>query len=126
MAKKTEFRVADAETVIGAGVIVKGTLHSEGDVTIDGDLKGGVKTTGNLTIGATGSVEANIAARNVKVSGQLVGNIKAEGETSISGTGKVKGNIHTGLLTIDHGAVFSGQSFMHESAPPAEVLKNEN
>lgn len=118
MAKKTEFGIAEAETFIGAGVSVKGTLHSEGDVTIDGDLKGGVKTTGNLTIGATGSVEANVAARNVKISGQLHGNVKAEGETSITGTGRVKGNIHTVMLAIDHGAVFSGQSFMHEGSAP--------
>lgn len=118
MAKKTDFSIAEAETVIGAGVVVKGTLHSEGDVTVDGELKGGVKTTGNLTIGSTGSVEANVAARNVKVSGHLLGNIKAEGETIISGTGRVEGNIHTGLLAIEHGAVFSGQSFMHEVHPP--------
>lgn len=116
MAKKTEITLAEAETVIGAGVKVKGTLASDGDVTIDGELKGGVKTNGNLVIGVNGSVEANVSARNVKVAGHLLGNVKSDGETVITGTGKVKGNIHTSQLAIEPGAVFSGQSFMADGA----------
>ncbi len=112
MAKRIDSPMTETETVIGTGVKVKGTLVSDGDVSIDGELKGSIKTGGNLTIGVNGVIEANVSARNVKVGGHLVGNIKCESETVIESSGKVKGNVHTGLLAINHGAVFSGQTVM--------------
>ncbi len=113
MARK-DLPLTETETVIGSGVKLKGTLQSDGDISIDGELKGAIRTNGNLTIGPNAQIEANVSAQNVRVAGQLEGNIKSENETTIEGSGKVKGDIHTSLLSIQHGAIFSGQTNMRE------------
>lgn len=117
MAKKDDLmRLTEAETIIGAGVRVRGTLISDGDVTIDGQLHGEVKTSGNLNLGVNALVKANVTGRNVRVAGQLTGNVKASDETSITETGKVVGNISTSTLSIGTGAIFIGTSSMTESS----------
>lgn len=118
MAKKDDLlRLSESETIIGSGVRVKGTLASDGDVTIDGMLAGEVKTLGNLVLGVNAHVKANVTARNVTIAGQLNGNIKTEGEATITETGKVNGNISCGSLAIAGGAVFIGASVMTENTP---------
>lgn len=119
MARKTledALGVAGSETIIGTGVTVRGNLHSESDITIDGQLNGDIKTTGDVTIGMNGRVTANIQGANVSVAGNLTGNIKASGEVSIRETGHVEGDITAMGLAISSGAVFIGRSIME--APP--------
>jgi cytoskeletal protein CcmA (bactofilin family) len=122
MARKTHedaFGVAGAETIIGTGVVVHGDLTSQSDITIDGFLKGKIKTEGNLTLGVNAQVTANIEATNVVVAGSLEGNITARGETTIRETGQVKGDITSLGLAISSGGVFIGRSLM-ESPPQLE------
>lgn len=125
MARRNEAVLSETETVIGAGVKVKGTLVSEGDISIDGELKGSIKAGGNLTIGVNGQIEANIAAKNIRIGGHLIGNVKAENETVVEGSARVKGNIHTSLLSIDQGAVFLGQSIMSDTRADTRDRTNE-
>ncbi|HSX48088.1 MAG TPA: polymer-forming cytoskeletal protein, partial [Candidatus Nanoarchaeia archaeon] len=123
MPKKDDLmRLSEAETVIGAGVRIRGTLISDGDVSIEGSLSGEIKTSSNLVLGVNATVKANVAGRNVRITGQLNGNIKATDETSISETGKVVGNINTSTLSIGTGAVFIGSVSMVE---PVALEMNE-
>jgi len=108
--------VAGSETIIGTGVTVRGNLHSESDITIDGTLNGDIKTTGDVTIGLNGRVTANVEAANITIAGTLTGDIHASGEVSIRETGHVKGDIKALGLAISSGAVFIGRSLME--APP--------
>lgn len=124
MPKKDDLmRLAEAETVIGAGVKIRGTLISDGDVTIEGNLSGEIKTTGDLALGVNAVVKANVSGRNVQVAGQLNGNIKSSDHTTISETGKVVGNISTNTLSIGTGAIFIGSVSMVE---PAALEIDEN
>jgi cytoskeletal protein CcmA (bactofilin family) len=111
--------VAGAETIIGAGVVVHGTLESESDVIIDGELDGSVKTGGNVTIGVNAHVKANVEGANVTVAGVLTGNVNATGEAVIRETGSVKGDIRAIGIAISSGGVFIGRSIM-EAAPRLE------
>lgn len=104
--------VVGAETVIGAGVSVKGDITSESDVLIDGMLEGIITTNGDVTIGINATIKANVTAGNVIVTGRLVGNIVASGEANIRETGQVEGDITSAGLAITSGGVFVGRSFM--------------
>jgi cytoskeletal protein CcmA (bactofilin family) len=112
---KRDILPSENETVIGAGVHVKGNLASEGDISVDGHLVGDIKSTGSVTLGINSVIRANVTARNVKVAGQLTGSIKTEGEASITETGKVVGDISCGTLHVTSGAVFVGQCNMTET-----------
>ncbi len=117
MARKRDemLGMSPAETIISAGVRIKGNLTSEGDVVIDGSLTGGIKATGNLTIGVNGVIRGDVSGANVKVAGHLDGNVNSEGETDIMETGQVKGNIKTASIQIQTGAIFIGTTTMPQT-----------
>lgn len=101
--------VTGADTVIGSGVMVQGDLHSEGDMVVDGELSGNVKTIGNITIGVNALIRGNLAGDNVTVLGSLNGNIIAENEARIGEAGKVIGDIRCSGLSIAAGAIYQGR-----------------
>ena len=104
--------VVGAETIIGAGVTVKGELDSSSDIIIDGLFEGAINTQGDVTLGVNAHVKANVRGGNVTVAGQLIGDIHATGEAVIRETGQVEGDITSAGLAIVSGAVFSGRSHM--------------
>lgn len=101
--------VTGADTIIGSGVVVVGNLISEGDMVIDGEVKGNIKTLGNLTLGVNAVIQGHVSGADVRVSGALEGNITAEGEASISETGNVIGDIICNTIAIGSGAIFRGR-----------------
>jgi len=118
MAKKNHedlMGVSGTETIIGSGVIVKGDLHSDSDIIIDGSLTGDIKTSGDVVIGVNAQIKANVEATNVTVSGSLTGDITAAGEAAIRETGQVKGDIKAAGLAVSSGAIFIGRSLMPDS-----------
>lgn len=116
MARKDDLLgVSAAETVIGSGVRVKGTLVGEGDMTIDGLISGDVKTAGNLVVGVNAIIKGNVRARSTRIGGQVDGDIVASSETAITETGRVRGNITTASLAIAAGAIFVGSSHMTQT-----------
>lgn len=112
--------VTGADTVIGAGVQVEGKLESEGDIVIDGHLRGEVRAAGGVTIGVNAEVHAPIEAQAVTVAGHLRGDVKAAGEVTIAATGNLGGDVVSSGLVIDSGGVFNGRSKI-KSAPLPDI-----
>ena len=110
--------VSGADTVIGVGVTVDGKLRSESDITIDGQLKGEVKTVGTVIIGINAEVTAPIKAGSARVSGRVVGPITTLGETAITATGHVEGDIVSSGLAIEPGGTFIGHSTIKTTGLP--------
>ncbi len=100
------------ETVIGPNANFKGAVQSDGGMRIDGIFEGTVELAGNLVIGETGKVVADVKAQNVSVSGAVKGTISANGRLEILSTGKVWGDISVSSFLIDEGGFFRGQSVM--------------
>ena len=124
MRKEQVIGITGNETIIGAGVKVKGNLASEHDMIIDGFLVGNVKTKGALTVGVNSVIKGNLVARDVTVSGQLDGDIKASNLAAITETGRVRGNIACSEIAIASGAIFLGTNVM-AFAEPAQPLTEE-
>ena len=126
MARRTTHiaTMATSETLIAAGVKIRGNLRSDGDIAIDGALQGDLKAAGNVTIGANAVIHGNITAINVTLGGQVFGNVTAEGETVITEAGRLEGDLKTGTLGISSGAAFVGScrtSLPETTDAPAEV-----
>lgn len=101
------------ETVIGSTTSIEGAiLKSDGNVRIDGSVEGQIEVAGGVIVAKTGRVIANIRARHVFVAGAVKGDIEAPAGLEITSTGRVFGNITVGMLQIEQGGVFRGQSFM--------------
>ena len=115
--------MSQAESMIGPGVKVEGDLVSEGDIIIDGQLKGRVKSGGDVVVGLNADVKADIEARSVSVSGKLDGDVVAKEQVSLTETARLQGNIQCSSLAVGAGALFSGQVKMTigESKAPEDT-----
>jgi cytoskeletal protein CcmA (bactofilin family) len=100
------------ENVIGPTATFVGELKCDGGVRIDGVFEGHLETMGNVIIGETAKVLADITGRNISISGAVKGNIVASGRLEILSTGLVWGDIQVASFLIDEGGMFSGRSEM--------------
>ena len=100
------------ENVLGPSATYQGNLKSEGNIRIDGHFDGSIETAGNVIIGETAKVIANVTASNVQVWGAIKGKISAKGRLEILPSGRVWGEINVTSLLIDEGGLFRGRSVM--------------
>lgn len=103
------------DTIIGRGVRVEGTLQATGDVQINGDFAGKLVADGDVVIGDSAEIEADISAQNVYVAGEVIGHIDAIDKIEILETGKIDGNVNSSSLVIESGGILKGKSTMHET-----------
>jgi cytoskeletal protein CcmA (bactofilin family) len=120
MAKRNQIAGHIADTIVGTSVELKGELTSDGDIVIDGIVKGNVRSKGEVTIGSHGVVTGDIAARAVSLSGALKGNIEAKEQVQIGHSGKLQGTIDCRGISIATGAYFVGKVMMPE--PSEDVV----
>jgi len=102
-----------AETIVGHSVKIEGDLISEGDIKVDGQVTGKVKTSQNLFIGPTAKIKADVEAGNATVAGTITGNMKIGEVLAILQTGNVTGDIDCGKLAVEEGAYLSGKCTMN-------------
>ena len=107
--------------IIGAGTVVEGKIRSQGNVRVDGKLIGELTASESLSIGITGEVEGNVAAKNVTVGGKVRGTINASEKIIFEGKSVVRGDIRATRLVVDEGSIFDGRVSMTEKVPTYEV-----
>ncbi len=100
------------ETVLGAHTTFKGDLKSKANVRIDGQFEGSLDIDGNILVGETARVTADIHAKfEVKVAGAVRGNVIGR-KVHLARTGRVWGDINTAALTTEEGAYIEGKISM--------------
>jgi cytoskeletal protein CcmA (bactofilin family) len=107
-----------AASLIAENVTLNGDLASDGDVQLDGALRGDLRV-GRLTIGESGHVEGAIEAEAVDIRGRVTGSITAQ-QVRLHASALVQGDITHTQLAIDAGARFEGRSLRFET-PAAAV-----
>ena len=105
---------------ITSGSKLDGDLTSNGDIRIDGELNGSVKTAGRLVLGDSGTIEGAVNCKSAIIAGELKATIISEELLTLKSTAKLSGEIIAGQLAIEPGAVFSGKCSM------GPVIKNIN
>jgi cytoskeletal protein CcmA (bactofilin family) len=107
------------ETVLGANSELEGTLRSNANVRLDGTFTGTLEITGNVLVGETAKINADINARNVSIAGAVRGNVSGK-KVQILRTGRIWGDIRATALTTEEGAFIDGKITMvsHEAAQP--------
>jgi cytoskeletal protein CcmA (bactofilin family) len=106
MAESTE------RTYFNAGTRIEGTLELDGEVKLEGQIKGKVSGTGVVVIGEQANVQADVFAPSVIVHGVVRGQIQASDRLELHRTAKVKGVIQAARIRIDEGAAFEGECRM--------------
>ncbi len=98
--------------MIGVGTIITGDVNSNGDLRIDGTLKGSVATEGKVVLGKNGVIEGDVVCNNADIAGEIKAKITVSQLLTLKSTAKLKGDIVTNKLSIEPGAVFSGSCSM--------------
>ena len=98
--------------IIGQGTSILGDINSNGDIRIDGTLKGSIKTEGKVVLGKEGIVEGDVICQNADISGIIKAKITVSNLLSLKETAKLKGDIVTNKLSIEPGAEFTGSCSM--------------
>ena len=107
-------------SLLSKEVKIEGDIQGNEDLQVDGQLKGSVKLAGDIFVGPTGTIEADVEAENVVVQGQITGNVLARKQLQIQSSGKLLGDCIAQTIDIKEGALFEGRSKMiKSSAAPA-------
>jgi cytoskeletal protein CcmA (bactofilin family) len=114
---------AQASNRILMGTSIEGDLLSDGDVRIDGKVKGTVKISGKLVVGEHGVVEGEVECKNAAIAGTVEGAFKIAQTLSIAQSGKISGQIHTEKLSVEPGAELNGTVTM--GTEKRKVVKEE-
>jgi cytoskeletal protein CcmA (bactofilin family) len=102
---------------LGSSIHVKGDITGTDDLVIDGAVEGLIELDeGNVTVGKTAKLTADINARDVVVYGHVKGNVSARGRIEIRKDGSVIGNLTTAQVMIEDGAGFKGSIEIDGSA----------
>ncbi|MDG5789531.1 polymer-forming cytoskeletal protein [Evansella sp. AB-P1] len=111
-AKQKDKKLNEITTIIGSGTTIKGQLHIESSIRIDGKVFGEVKCLGDVTIGKEGYVENALSARNLFIAGTMKGNANIENKIHIYETGFLDGSAEMQTIVIDEKGHFNGKSMM--------------
>ena len=103
---------APAETVVGPSVKIQGDLNSEGNIKIEGQVTGKVKTSQSVFVIPGAKIAADILAGNAIIGGEVQGNIKITGHLILQSTAVILGDISCQILRVEDGAQFSGKCVM--------------
>ncbi len=110
---------AQAETVVGPSVKIQGDLNSEGNIRIEGQVTGKVRTTQSVLVMSGAHIIADVVAGNAIIGGDVQGNLKVSGHLVLQGTAKITGDISCSVLRVEDGALFTGKCSMGGKPAPA-------
>ena len=112
MMVKNNTTESSSVNIIGAGTIIDGDITTNGDMRIDGSLKGSINVKGKLVVGISGNIDGEIICQNADVSGTIKGKIAVSELLSLKASSKLTGDIITNKIAVEPGATFSGSCSM--------------
>jgi len=116
--KKLEEKIMDVDASM------QGTLNFKDAVNlrINGKFEGVLETKGNLTIGPTAVIFANILGDNIIIGGRVKGKITAKERLTILPSAIVEGDVFPARLNVAEGAILEGRCCMLHDFLNAEEL----
>ena len=107
---------ADSTSLLSKNVKIDGEVQGPENLHVEGYVKGSIKLSGDIFVGNTGIVEADLEAKNIVIQGEVAGNIIAHKQLEIHPTGRLIGDCTAASIDIKEGAVFDGRSNMIKPA----------
>ncbi len=93
---------------INHGTIVEGTIESDGDIRVEGVIRGTMRTSAKVAVGPTGLIEGDVHCKSADIEGRITGDIEVSEVLTLKSTAIVEGNIYTAKIVIENGAHFDG------------------
>ena len=97
------------------GTKIEGTISSDSDFRVDGQIKGTLNCKAKVIIGPTGFINGEIRCNNAVIEGRFEGTLKVKELLNVRETAQVSGDIDTNKLIVQSGAVFNVSCQMGEN-----------
>ncbi|MEE4263444.1 MAG: polymer-forming cytoskeletal protein [Desulfobacteraceae bacterium] len=111
---------AGSTSLLSKKVNIVGEIEGNEDLHVEGRFEGSIKITGNIFVGPTGVVDADVEAENIIIQGKINGNVLAHQQLEIQSLGQLIGDCSAQSIDIKEGAIFEGRSNMlRPAASPA-------
>lgn len=112
-------KATGSTSLLSKKVNIVGEIEGNEDLHVEGRFKGSIRIGGNIFIGPTGVVEANVEAENIIIQGKINGNVMARQQLEIASLGQLIGDCSAQSIDIKEGAIFEGRSKMLRPAASA-------
>lgn len=100
-------------SLIGEGIVLKGTIDFSDGMRVDGEVQGdlmGLRDAPSLlVIGAKARVVGKVNADHVIIVGEVIGPVMCTGLLELQPTARIQGDISYQLLEMHPGAVVDGE-----------------
>ena len=103
-----------AINLVGSTTTIKGEVHTESDIRIDGRIEGDLHTQTKVVLGESGVVQGHVYCESADISGRITGNIYCKELLKLQASAKIDGDISTKRMVVEKGAMFNGQCTMQE------------
>jgi cytoskeletal protein CcmA (bactofilin family) len=110
---------APANTLIGVGSNVRGTLMVAGTLRIEGEFEGDILNCERLEVGEHGVMRADIEVKEALIEGHVHGNVRALGVVEMKAGAHVEGDVAAMSVVMEPGVFFTGRCTMLESGSEA-------
>ncbi len=118
--KKLEEKVLDVDAAMQGTLSFKDAVN----LRINGKFEGNLDTRGNLTIGTTAVINADIIGDNIIIGGRVKGKITARERLTLLPQAVVEGHIYPAKLNIIEGAIFEGHcTMLHDFLNSEQLAK---
>ena len=117
--------VPDLATMGGSSLVAvdatwEGKLHSQGDVRVEGTLRGEVQTSARLIVAPHASIHGTVRARSIMLGGDVEGEITCDERLEILPGGSARGQINSGTLVVHEGAYIDSRFQMRRDPAAAD------
>ena len=112
-------------STIAAGVEIVGEIKANGNIRIDGTVKGNITLTGKLVVVNTGVIEGDVQCKNANIAGKFDGKINVEETLTLHETANLHGDIVTDKLVVENGAVFTGTCNMDRKGSSSQPSQSK-
>ncbi|MFT3754403.1 MAG: polymer-forming cytoskeletal protein [Pseudoxanthomonas sp.] len=115
---------ADVDTLIGAGVVIRGDVVFSGGLYVEGRIEGKVMAEpgqpGLLIVAEKGGITGEVHVPTVVIDGQLHGDVHSSERVELAPKARVQGNVHYKVVEMSAGATLTGR-LIHADAASAET-----
>ena len=109
MSARSKKERISVETVVGEGSVLEGKVVVADGIRVDGVVTGRLEVGGNLRIGRSGRVFANIVCeKDVVIAGRVEGDLTSQQEIRLEASAIVVGDVSGSTLVVEEGAVLKG------------------
>jgi len=107
-------------TVIAQGVTFEGDFTADEQITINGVVKGNIKSSVDTRVGKTGTHIGKMDVKSLHVDGNTESEIVCSELASLGATANYKGTLFTPNIEAAHGSAFDGSLHLQKAAKAGE------